>query len=137
MRLGVLVLLLVAGCNQLTQEGRLIEDGKRAAADKLKDPNSAEFRDVRICPDNQFMVTGEINGKNSFGAYAGYEKFWARSHSASLLGEVDDEFGWIAIQDMLNCEGSTLPAELRTHYVERLPEELREYVEPASPTADE
>ena len=55
---------------------------RNAAADQLIDPSSAQFRRVElrkatgvgddIVPQ---AVCGEINGKNSFGAYSGFRRF--------------------------------------------------------------
>lgn len=38
----------------------------------LKDPASAEFRNLRRVGD---FLCGEVNAKNSFGAFAGFSKF--------------------------------------------------------------
>jgi hypothetical protein len=51
-----------------------------------KDPDSAEFRNVRECPTG-FYVTGEVNGKNSYGAYVGYRTFYANSAEAHIVEE--------------------------------------------------
>lgn len=45
---------------------------KSAVAENLIDPDSAKFRNVEIIGS---YVCGEVNGKNGFGAYAGYQKF--------------------------------------------------------------
>jgi hypothetical protein len=55
-------------------------------AHDLRDPDSAKFRDVRIVPDmpdgpgskwgvGVMTYCGEVNGKNAFGAYAGFKHF--------------------------------------------------------------
>lgn len=49
---------------------------KAAIAYDLKDPDSAKFRNVRAgLRGKDYMVCGEINGKNSYGAYSGYRPF--------------------------------------------------------------
>lgn len=55
----------------------LTHDGRPAAAKKLvahslRDPASAQFRDV---VEHGGAVCGEVNGKNGFGAYAGFKHF--------------------------------------------------------------
>lgn len=60
---------------------------KAKVADQLKDPSSAQFRNVRRIPLMKMPgkdswaypghYCGEVNGKNSFGAYSGYQQFHA------------------------------------------------------------
>ena len=54
-----------------------MDRGKQAAKAKLKDPSSAKFRNVYFHrgADNIPMTCGEVNSKNSFGGYGGYQKF--------------------------------------------------------------
>jgi|SaaInlStandDraft_5_1057022.scaffolds.fasta_scaffold363846_1 hypothetical protein len=54
-----------------------ISAGKHEVKIKLKDSNSAEFRNVFFNrgTDNIPMTCGEVNSKNSFGAYTGFQKF--------------------------------------------------------------
>jgi len=40
---------------------------------RLKDPTSAEFRNVFV--SSSYAVCGEVNAKNSFGGYSGYVRF--------------------------------------------------------------
>ncbi|MBY5649939.1 hypothetical protein HFO45_16970 [Rhizobium leguminosarum] len=54
---------------------------KQAVAKRLKDPDSAKFPDkfsaVRDDSDKESVtVCGEVNGKNSFGAYSGATPFY-------------------------------------------------------------
>ena len=51
---------------------------KITVADMLSDPSSAQFKDVVTGNDNisrNNLVCGEVNGRNGFGAYAGYRRF--------------------------------------------------------------
>lgn len=54
-----------------------MDRGKEAAKAKLKDPSSAQFRNVYFHrgADGIPMTCGEVNSKNSFGGYGGYQKF--------------------------------------------------------------
>lgn len=66
--------LLMAGCQPSVSE---IEKAKEAVADKLRDPGSAQFRNVKEgdLTSNLNPVCGEVNGKNAFGGYTGYQRF--------------------------------------------------------------
>ncbi|MEH6697228.1 MAG: hypothetical protein V7672_00870 [Brevundimonas sp.] len=58
----------LSGCD------RTEADAKQTVAAQLKDPSSAQFRNVIT---NGSIVCGEVNGKNSWGAYAGFTRFIA------------------------------------------------------------
>lgn len=47
---------------------------KKAASSYMKDPESAQFRNIFMYKDR---LCGEINAKNSFGAYTGFTRFIA------------------------------------------------------------
>lgn len=53
-------------------------DGNGEVKDKvkkyLKDPASAEFRDIRKSKNGKY-ICGEVNAKNSMGGYTGYQGF--------------------------------------------------------------
>jgi hypothetical protein len=50
-----------------------------AVADTLRDPESARFRGVRVLreADGRDALCGELNAKNAYGGYVGYEPFYA------------------------------------------------------------
>ena len=54
-----------------------MDKGKKVIKLKLKDPSSAQFRHVYFhrVDDNIPMTCGEVNSKNSFGGYIGFQKF--------------------------------------------------------------
>lgn len=64
------VAFAVTGCG-----GSDIDRARTAVADRLKDPDSAKFRNERQVSDGG--VCGEVNGKNGFGAYSGFAPFFA------------------------------------------------------------
>lgn len=83
---GVVVLLAVGGTVWLIQapkraEAKLIASAQAVAASKLRDPSSAQFRNVTA---GSMFVCGEINGKNGFGAYNGFTRFYATKDSAEI-----------------------------------------------------
>lgn len=60
-----------------------MDKGKQAAESKLKDPSSAKFRNVYFHrgADNIPMTCGEVNSKNSYGGYGGFQKFVSAGNS--------------------------------------------------------
>lgn len=74
----LLIALLFFGARHLYYEYQIVskhEVIRNGVAQQLKDPSSAQFQNVSI-NDNNGMC-GEINGKNAFGAYVGFDKFYA------------------------------------------------------------
>ena len=61
--------------SEVSKDQALLEKAKGAAKYDLKDPDSAQFRGVHISKDKPREVHGEINSKNSYGGYVGFEKF--------------------------------------------------------------
>lgn len=62
------------------------ERGKDTVRSKLKDPDSAEFRNVQFYSGGPSPTTcGEVNAKNSFGGFSGYERFIAVGSTMSVL----------------------------------------------------
>ena len=80
--LAITAALVLCGCEYIkgTDEHLKVE-GQKAAAALLKDPSSAQFRNVKV---SDKTVCGEMNGKNSFGAYTGFEPFMYEYARASL-----------------------------------------------------
>lgn len=60
-----------------TREIAWIEKGKEAVRSKLKDPNTAQFKNVYFHRGAKGIPVscGEVNSKNSFGGYTGFQKF--------------------------------------------------------------
>ncbi|WP_157096595.1 hypothetical protein [Tsuneonella dongtanensis] len=53
---------------------------------KLRDPDSAEFRDSRFYSGGSApVVCGEVNSKNGFGGYGGYQRFIASGEKLAFL----------------------------------------------------
>ena len=79
---------------EVKKDEQLIEKAKEIAKYDLKDPDSAKFRNVRVVTKPaqrdetkiNTNVCGELNAKNSYGAYIGYVKFmWLPSLSSITL----------------------------------------------------
>jgi hypothetical protein len=84
MRKALPILLLVAGCGSSSLDQA--QDTVRAA---LRDPSSAEFRQVRRCSGDRAVVIGEVNARNGFGGYTGFTHFIVADGRAYFLGETD------------------------------------------------
>lgn len=58
-------------------EGNIIADAMTLVRFKLKDPDSAKFSSVKInwITKELAFVCGEVNGKNSFGGFVGFQRF--------------------------------------------------------------
>jgi hypothetical protein len=66
-------------------EQKMIEASQEAARNQLKDPGSAQFRNVRVESfEGGKVVCGQINGKNSYGGYVGFKQFVASPISATF-----------------------------------------------------
>lgn len=67
-----------------TQE-KAIEAAKQTVANSLKDPSSAQFRDVHLVSylDGN-VICGEVNGKNSYGGYVGFSSFVASTTASDF-----------------------------------------------------
>lgn len=66
-------------------EQAFMTSAKKAIAEQLKDPDSAQFKNLRVV---QFasgaLVCGEVNAKNSFGGYSGFQRFIANASRGDI-----------------------------------------------------
>lgn|SRR5574337_446890 len=69
----------------------LVTKAKKVIVRDLKDPDSAKFRDVGIYKSTTgkggVSVCGQINAKNSYGAYNGFRGFMVAEGFALIEGE--------------------------------------------------
>ena len=64
---------------------------KQALEAKLKDPDTAKYRNVAAYHvAGAYAFCGEVNAKNGFGGYTGYERFVGVPNQAFLESEVAD-----------------------------------------------
>jgi hypothetical protein len=68
---AVLLTLLLPGCSA-ADAFRYESKAREAVAKQLLDPTSAQFRNIAVRKDH---VCGEVNAKNSMGAYVGFQRF--------------------------------------------------------------
>jgi hypothetical protein len=58
----------------------------RKTSEDFKDPYSTQFRKLKSrVLHNTIIVCGEINSKNSFGAYTGFQQFLSAEGKSSIL----------------------------------------------------
>lgn len=100
--LVAIVSLPLMGCDSL--QGQMVKEAKKSVAEQLKDPNAAQFSEIFTVKGNHgainskskwqdFAVCGFVNGKNSFGAYAGKTRFVAMLREY----ESDNRFSLIGV----------------------------------------
>ncbi len=76
-----------AGPDQATQM-RIVVASQDGVRSRLKDPDSADFRNVGYYSggkEGASAVCGEVNAKNSFGAFSGFERFVAMGPEVAFL----------------------------------------------------
>lgn len=61
------------------------EELKQKVRNALKDPNSAEFKDVQWVGGK--AICGQVNAKNSYGGYGGFKHFVADSDGVYWMGD--------------------------------------------------
>ncbi len=70
-------------------EVQLLESIKSRTADKLKDPESARFKNLRFVDyKGGKLICGEVNAKNSYGGYVGFAPFLATLDHIAIVGDV-------------------------------------------------
>lgn len=77
MRLILAAGLLLVAATASAEDQQQIELAKKIAVYDLKDPDSAQFRNLWVRNTGKdYVVCGEINAKNSYGGYVGYQQFY-------------------------------------------------------------
>lgn len=78
--------LVLAGCGKSD-----IDKAREAVSERLKDPESAHFRNERVVGEDRF-VCGEVNAKNSAGGYVGFSSYAAlRQDDGSYVAFLESE----------------------------------------------
>ena len=69
---------------------------QRAVRASLKDPDSAQFKDVYANYTEEFQVVacGRVNSKNSLGGYTGFKRFVSNGKSAIIEGRDNVTDAW-------------------------------------------
>lgn len=88
--LAAAALVLLSGC--LSDDETLKLNAEKHVSGMLKDPESARFSGLYLVPGavrdgmQDVAVCGVVNAKNSFGAYAGGERFVAYAYKGDIGG---------------------------------------------------
>ena len=86
--IGIIILIGGLVLFTMSSRGSKTKYAMASASYELMDPSSAQFRNVKVIKGD--FVCGEINAKNSYGAYTGYRWFMVKhpdSDTASVLFE--------------------------------------------------
>lgn len=80
-----LLSLVLFGCGD-NETAKMVEKAKEQVSLILIDPSSAQFRNIQTVKDT--FVCGEVNGKNRFGGYVGFQPFLYVAGRAGATGTV-------------------------------------------------
>ncbi len=87
----ILIFFLFMSTHGLASETVVIKNAEINLLDKLKDPDSAKFYDVRVVTNSQGKkaVCGLVNSKNSYGGYVGKQSFFSYESYTDIV-DLDD-----------------------------------------------
>lgn len=102
----------LAGCQFIPgTDAHKIEAAKKAVAASLKDPTSPLFSELSVVEGG---VCGKVNGKNSFGAYAGKTGFIYRSERREVMLENQEHPTNVGITAWNQCMFRVIYAACKT-----------------------
>jgi hypothetical protein len=87
----VFIVFLFMSTYTIASETAVIKNAEISLLDKLKDPDSAKFYNVRILTNSQGKkaVCGQVNSKNSYGGYVGKQDFFSYESYTDVV-DLDD-----------------------------------------------
>ena len=91
--LAVTALVLLSGCSDnFGPSDRIFEETKKEVYRRIKDPESARFRDTFYAENSVgYTLCGEMNSRNGYGGYSGFEPFVGKTLFPTFFGkEIDD-----------------------------------------------
>lgn len=68
-------------------DNQLFEIAVTAVKNVLKDPYTAQFQDMYVASytdESNYTICGDVNAKNSYGGYVGYELFYAQAKNSYI-----------------------------------------------------
>ena len=95
----IIASLMIGGCYSAKPDdfmpvqlpSRVVETAKNQVRYAMKDPGSAQFREIRgysfSGPGNGYVVCGMVNGKNSYGGYSGFKPFRTSVNNSQSTGQ--------------------------------------------------
>lgn len=87
------VAALVCGAAFAADYSAFVAKAKAQVTKDFKDPEGAKFRGLAVytqADGKSLGLCGEVNAKNSYGAFTGYVPFYADSKRATLREDGDD-----------------------------------------------
>lgn len=81
----------------------LTEEQVQVLTRDLRDPLSAQFRNVRKSERHDFVICGEMNAKNAYGGYVGFRKFWLVTDH--LEAGFEPNLEWVLHSQNMGCGG--------------------------------
>lgn len=109
-RYAIFGIFLLSACAQVVERQVLnpteqqVDGIKQGVSRNFKDPDSALWRNIRVTRDTMSdgrqitLVCGQVNAKNSFGAYVGYTYFTGELRGEQYFPGIapDVQSDWIA-----------------------------------------
>jgi hypothetical protein len=77
-----------AATPKTSQHAEFIAKAKSDITRNFKDPSSVQWRNLFVSGDQMPVLCGELNGKNSYGAFVGFRRFYAAANTS--LQEIED-----------------------------------------------
>lgn len=79
-------------------KAKVLAQAKRAVADRMFDPESTRIRDIKLQPfEDGYVICGQVNAKNRYGAYTGYKTFVASTSEVSVRDGTEDMYDDLAL----------------------------------------
>lgn len=116
--LSFVVFLTLGACTKSEEKKLIIErenldnQVQNIVRNNLKDGESAKFR-------NHHELCGEVNAKNSFGAYSGFTKYVVTKERVYFENQFEDEMGRTIFIDLWNteCKGHKISLNNRSNEI--------------------
>lgn len=98
----IIALLVLLSSSYSFANEALIENAKNMIKSQLKDPYSAQFENIYIgkTENNLPVVCGEVNAKNSYGAYVGRKKFYYFETSDKPMLGMESELAFNVLHEV-------------------------------------
>ena len=94
---ALIAIVMLSACSESPES-----EAKKLISDRLKDPDSVQFRNVVKGPTDKsgkYVLCGELNAKNSMGGYGGFVGFLTTGGNVNkppvFIG--DDDYGRLAL----------------------------------------
>ena len=119
----ILLLTTIASTSGFADNTNLVDQTKKNVKDLLKDPESAQFRNIKVVinTEGRKSVCGQVNAKNSYGGYTGFQSFYAKSNDKIVY--LNDDVNY----QLAGCEGKTNELKAKELQKEKLLKEKEEF----------